>query len=101
MLLGGICSIIGYVLSSDGGPAAVSILGKERNLHASVPPLPRFPLSRAFLPESFLHVSEQQTGRVIQLRDPYKRNDTIDSGGGSTTVQTAIKDVLRFVPAVR
>ena len=30
-----------------------------------------------------------------------KRNDTIDSRGGSTTVQTAIKGVLRFVPAVR
>ena len=59
MLLGGICSIIGYVLSSDGGPAAVSVLGEERNLHTSVPSLPGFPLSRVFLPESFLHVSEQ------------------------------------------
>jgi len=30
-----------------------------------------------------------------------KRNDTIDSGGGSTTVQTAIKGVLRSVLAFR
>jgi hypothetical protein len=30
-----------------------------------------------------------------------KRDDTIDSGGGLTTVHTTIKGVLQFVPAVR